>query len=304
MKIYFVLVLFLTFPLVANGQNSKVEKALQAYSLSGKPLYATSPEPKVLAKSDSIINSISSKHELTENDFIDIGKQLVATARYKEAVDNYTEGLKKFPDSFKLLRLRGHRYLTLRKLDLVVKDLLKARTLIKSQPDSWEVDANGKNTDTYQHQIEYHLGVYYFLKASYKEAVAAFEKSLKEAHQGNEIVGTTDWLYNSYQRNGQKKEAEKLLTTISPDFKADQDQAYFRRILLYKGIIKPNELVDETMLPEKMNVQDVTKLYGLANWYGYQDNKQKAKELYSKIVQSSSWPAFAYLASETELLKK
>src|SRR5260221_392115 len=204
----------------------------QAYSLSGKPLYSNPSDPKLLVKSDSIISSIHSKYELTEDDFIEIGKQLVATARYKEAAENYTEGLKKFLGSFKLLRLRGHRYLTLRKLDLTVADLLKARELIKSQPDIWEFDAEGKKTDTYQHQIEYHLGVYYFLKGLYKEAVNAFEGSLKEAHLGNEIVGTTDWLYNSYLRNGQKTEAEKLLTSITPDFKADQDQAYFRRILL------------------------------------------------------------------------
>ncbi len=302
MKIFSaILISILLFPQFVKSQTN-IEP--QAYSLAGKSLYSTPPDPKSIAKSDSIIRAIQSKHELMENDFIEIGKQLVATARYKEAVENFTMGLKKFPNSFKLLRLRGHRYLTLRKLDLVVIDLLKARALIKSQPDSWEVDAKGEKTDTYQHQIEYHLGVYYFLKKSYKEAVAAFEKSLKEAHQGNEIVGTTDWLYNAYQRNGEKNKAEQLLTTITPDFKADQDQAYFRRVLLYKGVIKPNELVDETMPIEKMSIQEVTKLYGLANWYGFQGNKQKAKELYAKIVESTSWPAFAYLASEMELMER
>jgi tetratricopeptide (TPR) repeat protein len=297
-------ILFISILLFSQIVKSQTNIEPQAYSLAGKPLYSTPPDPKSIAKSDSIIRAIQSKHELMENDFIEIGKQLVATARYKEAVDNFTMGLKKFPNSFKLLRLRGHRYLTLRKLDLAVIDLLKARGLIKSQPDSWEFDAKGEKTDTYQHQIEYHLGVYYFLKKSYKEAVAAFKKSLKEAHQGNEIVGTTDWLYNAYQRNGEKNKAEQLLSTIAPDFKADQDQAYFRRVLLYKGVIKPNELVDETMPIEKMSIQEVTKLYGLANWYGFQGNEQKAKELYAKIVQSTSWPAFAYLASEMELLEK
>jgi tetratricopeptide (TPR) repeat protein len=189
-------------------------------------------------------------------------------------------------------------------LDLVVADLLKARDLIKSQPDVWDFDAKGNKTDTYQHQIEYHLGVYYFLKGSYKEAVAAFEKSLKEAHEGNEIAGTTDWLYNSYQRNGQRKEAQELLAAITPDFKADHEQAYFRRIMLYKGVIKPDELVDESASPEKLSIQDVTKLYGLANWYQFQGNKEKAKDLYARIIQSNSWPAFAFLAAETEMLKK
>jgi tetratricopeptide (TPR) repeat protein len=304
MKVFFsFIILVALIPQIGNSQ-SKIESTPQAYSLLGKPLYSNLLEAKSLAKSDSVIRFIQAKHELGEDDFIEIGKQLVATARYKEAVENFTIGLNKFPNSYKLLRLRGHRYLTLRKLDLVMIDLLKARGLIKSQPDSWEVDAEGKRTDTYQHQIEYHLGVYYFLKKSYKEAEAAFEKSLKDAHQGNEIVGTTDWLYNSYQRNGEKNKAAQLLATIAPDFKADQDQAYFRRVMLYKGVIKPSELVDEAMPIEKMSIQEVTKLYGLANWYGFQGNKQRAKELYAKIVQSTSWPAFAYLASEMELLEK
>src|SRR5579859_1493757 len=293
-------ILLLIVAVIGNGQS----KEPQAYSLSGKPLFSPAPDAKVLRKSDSVIQMIRSKGKLSEDDFIEIGKQLVVTARYREAVENFTAGLVQFPESFKLLRYRGHRYLTLRKLDLVLKDLLKARALILSQGDSWEVDAAGKPTDTYQHQIEYHLGVYYFVTRNYPEAVVAFERSLREAHQGNEIVGTTDWLYNAYQRNGQRMKAEKLLTTITPDFNADHEQAYFRRIMLYKGVIRPTEMVDETMSPEKMNVQEVTRLYGLANWYAFLGNKEKAGELYTKVIQSASWPAFAYLASEVELLKR
>jgi tetratricopeptide (TPR) repeat protein len=299
-----ILSLVIIAVLVPHIGNSQAAVEPQSYSLSGKPLYSVPPDPESLAKSDSIIRFIQSKHILLENDFIEIGKQLVATARYKEAVENYTLGLNQFPKSFKLLRLRGHRYLTLRKLDLVVIDLLKARELIKSQPDVWEVDGEGKKTDTYQHQIEYHLGVYYFLTKSYKKSVTAFEKSLAEAHDSKEIVGTTDWLYNAYQRNGQQKEAEKLLSTIASDYSTDHDQAYFRRVMLYKGVIKPNELVDEALPIEKMSIQDVTKLYGLANWYGFHGNKQKSKELYAKIIQSTSWPAFAFLASEMALMEK
>ncbi|GHN01231.1 hypothetical protein WSM22_27200 [Cytophagales bacterium WSM2-2] len=300
MKINLSILVFLLLSHTGNGQGANA----QATSLSGKPLFSPPPSAKVLAKSDSIINTINSKKNLSEDDYVEIGRQLVATARYKEAVDNYTAGLIKFPSSYKLLRHRGHRYLTLRRLDLTVADLLKARDLIKAQPDVWEFDAEGKKTDTYQHQIEYHLGVYYFLKGSYQPAVAAFEKSLAQAHDSKEIVGTTDWLYNSYMRNNQKSEASKLLTTIPPDYKTDQEQAYFKRVMLYKGVIKPNELLDESIPSDKLSIQDVTKMYGLANWYDFNGDKQKAKELYSKIVQTTAWPAFAYLASETELLKK
>ncbi len=295
--LYLLLVLF---PLIGNGQ----QQTPQAQTLSGKPLFSAPVDEKVVQKCDSIILVIQSKPNLSEGDFIEIGKQLVTKGKYKEAVANFSEGLARFPNSFKLLRYRGHRYLTLRKLDLVVKDLLKARELINSQPDVWEVDAKGKQTDTYQHQIEYHLGVYYFLKKDYTEAVKAFQKSLKEAHDANEIVGTTDWLYNAYQRNGQKSEAEMLLKNFTPDAKADKEQAYYRRILLYKGEVKPTELVDESMAAEKLSIQEVTRMYGLANWYSFQGNKKKANELYSKILDATNaWPAFAYLASEVEMMK-
>jgi tetratricopeptide (TPR) repeat protein len=295
----FILILVL-FPLMGNGQ----DQTPQAQSLSGKPLFSPPVDVKIAHKCDSIISVIKSKPNLSEDDFIEIGKQMVAKGNYKEAVVNFSEGLAQFPNSFKLLRYRGHRYLTLRKLDLVVKDLLKARALIKSQPDVWEVDAKGKQTDTYQHQIEYHLGVYYFLKRDYNEAVNAFQNSLKAAHEPNELVGTTDWLYNAYQRNRQNTEAEKLLKNFIPDARADKDQAYFRRILLYKGEVKPDQLVDESVAAEKLSIQEATRMYGLANWYSYQGDKNKANELYAKILgANNAWPAFAYLCSEAELLK-
>jgi tetratricopeptide (TPR) repeat protein len=274
----------------------------QAHSLSGKPLFSEIVDVKTTEKCDSIIYVIQSKENLSEDDFVEIGKQLVTKARYREAAANFSEGLVYFPNSFRLLRYRGHHYLTLRKLDYSADDLLKAKELIKGQPDCWEVDAKGKRTDTYRHQIEYDLGVNYFLRRNYQEAVTAFETSLKEAHEPNEIVKTTDWLYNAYMRNGQLNEAEKLLTTITPDFKSDHKQPYFLAIMLYKGLSKPNDFVDENESPDQWNVQQVIRAYGVANWYFFQGDTARAKELYNQIIQSSKWTAFRYLAAEAELM--
>jgi hypothetical protein len=102
--------------------------------------------------------------------------------------------------------------------------------------------------------------------------------------------------------NGQKAEGEKLLKNFSTDAKADKEQAYFRRILLYKGEVKPADILDESKSPEQWSIQETTRAYGLANWYGWQGDKKKAQELYSKILNATnSWPAFAYLASEVEM---
>ncbi len=284
------------------AKNSTPSNEPEAISFSGKPLFAKAAEPAALAKSDSTINTILSKGNLTEDDFVEIGKHYVATNRYKLAVTNYSEGLTKFPNSYKLLRNRGHRYITLRKLNEAIRDLEKAEELIPAVGDEMEYGLDGKPTATVRHQIHYHIGVYQFLKKDYIKAAAAFEKALAAADNTKNAVGASDWLYNCYIRIGRKDKADELLKPITPDYVEDKDQAYFRRVLFYKGLIKAEELIDVTMPPEKMSIQDVTKLYGLANWHKYKGNSGMANEYYKIILQSDGWPGFAYAAAEKEMI--
>ncbi|HWA35856.1 MAG TPA: tetratricopeptide repeat protein [Cyclobacteriaceae bacterium] len=272
----------------------------QATSFAGKPLFSTPPTAAALAKSDSVINAIKAKGDLTEDDYVEIGKQLVATARYKEAVDNYTEGLAKSPNSYKLLRNRGHRYITLRQLDKCIADLTKAEELIRNEPDVMEYGLDGKPTATVRHQIWYHIGVYNYLMGDYNKAAAAFEQAVMTGGDLKNVVGASDWLYNCYQRLGDKAKAEAVIKTISPEADTDKESAYFRRIMLYKGIIKPEELVRVTMAPDSMGVNEVTKMYGLANWYSYNGDPATANTLYKTILQSNAWPGFAYAGAEKD----
>lgn len=296
---------FVLYPLLSCVKQSEQQvnseyPDAEAISFAGKPLYVKPAEPAALAKSDSVINSITAKGDITENDFVEIGKQLVATNRYKQAVANYSRGLEKFPKSYKLLRNRGHRYITLRQLEKAFTDLSKAEELIPSVGEEMEYGVDGKPTATVRHQIHYHLGVYHYLKKDYVRAAVAFEKALSAADNSKNAVGASDWLYNCYMRIGRKDKADELLKPITPDYVEDKDHAYFRRIMLYKGLISPQELIDANMAPEKMSIQDVTKLYGLANWYRYQGKSEKANELYKIILQSDGWPGFAYAAAEKD----
>ncbi len=284
-------------------ENSTPSNDPEAISFSGKPLFAKEAEPAALAKSDSTIKTILSKGDLTEDDFVEIGKHYVATNRYKLAVSNYSEGLEKFPNSYKLLRNRGHRYITLRKLNEAIRDLEKAEELIPAVGEEMEYGLDGKPTATLRHQIHYHIGVFQFLKKDYIKAAIAFEKALAAADNSKNAVGASDWLYNCYMRIGRKDKADELLKPITPDYVEDKDQAYFRRVLFYKGLIRADELIDVTMPSEKMSIQDVTKLYGLANWYKYQGNSEKSTELYKLVLQSDGWPGFAYAAAEKEMIQ-
>ncbi len=298
---------FIALLLVAFACSQKTEPVTetgpvpQAISFAGKPLFATAPSAAALAKSDSAINAIKAKGNLNEDDYVEIGKQLVATARYKEAVDNYSEGLAKTPDSYKLLRNRGHRYITLRQLDKCIADLTRAEELIRNEPDVMEYGLDGKPTATVRHQIWYHIGVYNYLMKDYQKAAAAFEQAVATGGDLKNVVGASDWLYNCYERLGDKTKAEAVIKSISPDADTDKENAYFRRIMLYKGVIKPEELVRVTMAPDSLGVNEVTKMYGLANWYSYNGDSTTANMLYKNILQSNAWPGFAYAGAEKDV---
>ena len=283
----------------------------EAYSFSGKPLYrkpvATPADSAALVKSDSTIAAIGTKSELSETDFIDIGRTLSSTNRFKMAVENYTLGLKKYPSSFRLLRHRGHRYINLRQLDSAIVDLTKAEELIRPEGDVWEYDAAGKPSATYQHQIWYHIGLYHFLKKDYVVAAADFEKSLaatQAKNDGKNKAGASDWLYNSYQRSGQKNKIDNVLKQFTLDYDIeDKEYPYFRRLLLYKGLIKPEDLIDINKPISEMSLLEMTKLYGLANWYSYNGDKETANIFYKKILDSKEWAGFAYAAAELDVVK-
>ncbi|MEQ8303728.1 MAG: tetratricopeptide repeat protein [Cyclobacteriaceae bacterium] len=304
-KVFFAFILLLAYACSPKHEHATATiepSSAEAISFSGKPLFAPSVDPEVLAKTDSIIASLKATSDLTEEDYIQIGLQLIGSSRYNAAIENYTEGLQKFPSSFKLLRHRGHRYISIRQLEKAISDLNQAEELIRDQPDVLEYDAAGKTTGTYQHWIWYHIGLYYFLNQAYLQAAPAYEKCLEASRSDKNIVGASDWLYNTYMRLGKVSEAQKLLEPITPDFDTDREHPYFRRVMLYKGVITPEELVDVNQDPASTSVGDVTKMYGLANWYAYQGDQEKAMTLYKKIVQSESgWPGFAFAAAEKEL---
>jgi len=273
----------------------------EAYSFSGAALLPKAADSRSLAKSDSLITVIQ-KRDKTEVDYIDMGRALVSTNRFRLAVENYSEGLTKYPQSFRLLRHRGHRYINLRQLDKAIADLTQAEKLIRAEAPIYEYDGAGKPGATYQHQIWYHIGLYHYLKKDYATSAGTFEKSVATAQEGKDVAGSSDWLYNAYMRSGQKEKAAAVLKPFTLDFKIDdKDYPYFRRLLLYKGLIKPEQLVDVRKSIGEMTLSEITKLYGLANWYAYNGDQTTANILYKKILDSKEWAGFAYAGAELDV---
>jgi len=76
------------------------------------------------------------------------------------------------------------------------------------------------------------------------------------------------------------------------------ENAYARRLKLYRGRVRPEEL----LIPaDSGDVQVATLNYGLGNWYLLLGDTAQARAAFERSVQSGGWPAFGFIASEAEL---
>ena len=67
------------------------------------------------------------------------GRRLAYLYQYKYAIQIFTLGLNKFPESYELYRHRGHRYLTIRQFDKAIQDLERAVFYSRNVPIRMEV---------------------------------------------------------------------------------------------------------------------------------------------------------------------
>src|SRR5687768_10644787 len=203
---------------------------LQARSLQTEPLsrFIDRPAPPVSAEAakrmEQQLAEARAAYKAKPNDpdaIIWLGRRLAYPGQFKEAIDVFSEGIRKFPNDARFYRHRGHRYITLRRIDLAIKDFMRAASLIKGKPDELEPDGqpNARNipTSTLQFNIWYHLGLAYYLKGDYERAFRAYREAEKVSTNADMQVATTHWLYMTLRRMRRENEASKTLAAIRDD---------------------------------------------------------------------------------------
>ncbi len=234
------------------------------------------------------------------------GRRLAYLSRYKEAINVYTQGLRKHPNSYELLRHRGHRYITIRRFDKAIKDLEEAAFYVRGMAPIIEQDGlpNAQNIplSTIQYNIWYHLGLAYYLSGNFDKAISSYKKCMELSTNSDLLVATTDWLYMTYRKIGNLELAEQLLDPIGKRMKLLENQDYHQRLLMYKGILSPEDLLDFSVGTENDPIENVTIAYGVGNWFLYNGNTEQAKTIFERIVANDNWDMFAYIAAEVDLM--
>ncbi|MGZ7031522.1 MAG: tetratricopeptide repeat protein [Thermoanaerobaculia bacterium] len=235
------------------------------------------------------------------------GRRLGYLGRFREAIDVFTEGIRKFPVDARMYRHRGHRFITLRQFDRAIEDLQKADSLTRGKPDQIEPDGlpNARNipTSSLQSNICYHLGLAFYLKGDFERALPVYRRCDQQAIGANadRLVSTAHWYYMTLRRLGRVADAEKVLDPISTSMDVIENVPYHKLLLMYGGEIAPEELEREG---DATTTDGVTILYGIANWYLYNGQPEKASSMFRKIVDGDQWSTFGYIAAEAELARR
>lgn len=278
---------------------------VEAISLLGQPLYAPPMAPETRERLESNLATARAAWNRTPEDadsIIWFGRRLAYLARYREAIEVFTWGIINHPGDARMYRHRGHRYITVREFDNAIRDLERAAELIRGQPDEIEPDGapNEYNipTSTLQGNIWYHLALAHYLKHDFDEALPAWLEARAVSTNDDMLVATSDWLWMTYRRLGRDAEAAAVLEPIHADMRILENHAYHRRLLMYRGEIPPDSLLD---LETDDAVQVATYGYGVGNWYLVNGDDARAEAVFRKVLESSNWAAFGFIAAEAEL---
>lgn len=241
------------------------------------------------------------------------GRVLGFRYRFDEAIAVFSAGLDRFPDSFELLRQRGHRYLSTRRFEEGLADLQRAAELIEGMP-LW-IEPDGEDNElpvpatSIQFNTYYHLGLAHYLLRNWDSAAAAYRTCRKWVpdRDYDGITACADWLYMTLRRASNTSAAAEVLETVPagiPDEKFVEGPSYYRRLQMYQGKLAPEDLLAPEVGTQQIhNLETIyaTQGYGVGNWYLYNGDLTRAEEIYDQILAGRSTSAFGYIAAELDL---
>ncbi|MEZ4899708.1 MAG: tetratricopeptide repeat protein [Saprospiraceae bacterium] len=286
---------------------ASVQSQNSVTSLSGSILKPPTEAPEVRAKKDKELAEAEKNfldHPKDMESLIWYGRRMAYTWEYDKAIQLFTYGISLDPDNPELYRHRGHRFITTRQFDRAIDDLETAARLAEGKPLTTEPDGqpNAKNIplSNLHFNIYYHLGLAYYLTRNYAKAEEAYRKCLGYSNNDDLLCATTDWLYMTLCRQGKMQNASSLLEPITKEMNIIENESYHKRLLMYKGEMKPEELFGNTQQEDTLNL--ITQGYGVANFYYCTGKKEQALNILKRIVQLDNWAAFGFIAAEADLV--
>lgn len=283
----------------ANGQGGvPADSAAAGYcrsTLLATPLRAPDFPPEVDLQLQQDIRIAEAALEIApdrEESYFWLGRRLGYAGRFCDAIDVFTQGLARFPDSYRLLRYRGRHLTRARQFDLGLADYERAMELMSGVPDTFEPDGLpnrlGLTLGTYKSNI-----IYYHAQTSF--AVGDFERVAEGMARAFTLVPafaredmlppTAYWTYLAYRKLGEDEKARRAVAEIPDTLDLIENEDYHRGVQVMQGRIKPEDAVGSTSTLVK---------FAAAMELRFSGKEAEATRILRQIVDESPqgfWPA-------------
>jgi tetratricopeptide (TPR) repeat protein len=276
----------------------------EAVSLLGAPLYAVERPLERRQQLEADLATAYTAYERNPDDadaIIWVGRRVAYLGRYRDAIGIFSEGIRKHPNDPRMYRHRGHRWITVREFDRAVQDLQQAAHLLQRRPDEVEPDGtpNARNVSlsTLHYNVWYHLGLAHYLRGEWNQALYGFRNALAVSRNDDSRVSASDWTYMTLRRLGREEEAAAVLEPIQRGMEIVENNSYYRRLLMYKGLLPPDSLLSTTGDATTLATQG----YGVGNWHLYNGRIDEAEEIFWRVTSAEDWAPFGYIAAEADL---
>ncbi len=243
------------------------------------------------------------RHPEDVDSIIWYGRRTGYTGAFQQAVDIYTNGLRIHPDEPRLLRHRGHRYISLRRYEWAIADLERARAIVNGSADEVEPDgqpnARGIPTSTLHSNIRYHLALAYFVTGQFRRALPIWEEDATVASNVDQRVAATYWWVLTLAHLKRMEEAKRILATIRPDWDVIENGSYHRALLWMKG-----DLTDAQLLPTgSTTLEQQTVGNGMGQWYAANGRLAEARAAWAAVLATGPSASFGFLAAEAGMAR-
>ena len=233
-----------------------------------------------------------------------LGRRTAYLGRYNEAISIFSRAIERHPADARLLRHRGHRYLTTRRFALAERDLARAAELVAGRADEIEPDGlpNARNipTSTLQSNIWYHLGLARYLQGDFSGALEAYRRGMTVSNNPDMMVATTYWLYLTLRRLGRDDAARQALAPVTRELDMIENDSYRRLLLSFRGELALDSV---RVAGGDASLEDATTGYGIGAWHLSEGRRADADAAFRRVLAGGNWPSFGYIAAEAELAR-
>jgi tetratricopeptide (TPR) repeat protein len=291
------LTLLLAIGLVAGGVTAE-ETVTE--TLIGTPVIEPAWRPETRARLEKDLEIAHAVMEIAperEDSYIWLGRRLGYLARNGEAVDVFTQGLERFPDSYKLLRFRGRHLARNRQFERAIADYRRAAALVEGIQDSFEPDgiinARHQYLGSYRSNIHYYLGQTSWAVGDYQATLEGMLRAAAEplVQHDDRRVATAFWQYLALRKLGRHNEARIVVNAVPDGLQLVENHDYYLGVRFFNGSLDESALLAQAGL---------NSTFGVAMVHLIEGRTARAEEMLRDLVAGSSqgyWPA------ETELLQ-